>query len=201
MPGTGYTRSTRRWWRSGPCYGIYTCHFFELTQVCTQIRQEFHSMCLASISKWILFSSFDDYAKVFHRNGEVTDTIVVDIESIAGKSTDRVNLLNLFHHLSTYANVTCTFGISLNGVGRGQSLHDLRPILDRVAEQAATTEWKEAGSKLTSIIPKTTNKNLVINVKPEFKARGLRRKDFKADLCRKLGLRSEGKWSVIVKYE
>lgn len=188
-------RSWRRWSED------YTSQFFELTQVCTQIRQEFRSMCLASTPKWIPIDSFESYTGVFHPDLEVADTLVLDMQRIAGKYAEEADLLDVFVYLSIYGNVACTFDTTYDYNGRGQSLLDLCPILTRSAEQAPTTNWREAALKLVSIIPKTTTKNLVVAVKLECKARGTERKRFEADLCSKLGLRSEGKWSVVIKYE
>ncbi|KAH7412077.1 hypothetical protein DE146DRAFT_628075 [Phaeosphaeria sp. MPI-PUGE-AT-0046c] len=191
--GTILSHTSSSWLRS--------CSFFNLTRVCTQIRQEFYSLCLASTTKWMDIEDFVKYAEVFHTDHQVADTIVLDMWSNAPNFTREIDLLDTLVHLSTHANVACVFDTTFNVFVWNPSFFGLCLLLTRSAEMAPTADWKEAASKLVSIIPKIRAKKLVLTVKPEFKINGARFKDFEIDMREKLGLQAVGEWSVVIKSE
>jgi hypothetical protein len=171
-----------------------------LSQVCKQIRLECRSMCLAK-NEWIRLGNFDSYFAAFHSGSDsvTTDNITVDMFEISTKKAAEVDLIPLFERLCNLPNVVCAFSNTYTLI-RGSSLNDLGPILTRCAKLVCTDKWSLASTIVVSIIPRWANKKVVVNVGDHFKYKGEARRIFETELLIDLGLRSQGRWGVLIKY-
>jgi hypothetical protein len=178
-----------------------------LTQVCKQIRVECRPLCLTRFDRQIELRELDKYFAAFHDSSgsTVADKINVDLRDGSTSKVAEVDLLPIFKRFTqggNATNVVCTYDHNVYLADRRplQGLIDLAKVLTRCLEHARNPTWYVTAGKLHSMIPRSKDKRVVLNVKNYFKFKGSGRKSFEADLVGGLGLRNEGRWKVLIKY-
>jgi hypothetical protein len=179
-----------------------TSSHWNLTRVNQSIRAEFLSLYLRKSPKWVPVRQFLVYMSIFHDGYDsgkaIADNVSVDILRICDRER-RVDLLPVLRIMASHRQLKSDFvhhvryciGAGLSGLG---------DLLNQCARTMSAPGWHVAEAKLTSVDPNINTRNLVVNVRTEFKLKAQARKTFETQLLVDLGLQSGVGWKAIIKY-
>jgi hypothetical protein len=175
---------------------------WSLTRVNQSIRAEFLSLYLRKSPKWVPVRQFLDYMSIFHNGYDsgkaIADNVSVDNLRICDRER-RVDLLPVLRIMASHRQFKSDFVHHVRDcIGAG--LNDLADLLNQCERTMSAPGWHIAEAKLTSDDPNINTKNLVVDVRIEFKLKALARKTFEAQLLVDLGLHGRVGWKAIIKY-